>query len=39
MRLFAFVRDEIGYEWYVGSLRGARGTFWSRAGNALDRAC
>lgn len=37
-RIFTFVRDEIGYEAYRGSLRGARGTLWSRAGNALDKA-
>lgn len=37
-RLFRFVRDEIGYQAYPGSLRGARGTLWSGAGNALDRA-
>ncbi|HDM75845.1 MAG TPA: hypothetical protein ENG51_05165, partial [Deltaproteobacteria bacterium] len=35
---FGFVRDEISYEAYVGSLRGARGTMWSRAGNSLDQA-
>jgi cysteine-rich repeat protein len=36
--LFEYVRDEIGYEVYRGSLRGARGTLWSSAGNALDQA-
>ena len=37
-RIFRYVRDEIGYEVYTGSLRGARGTLWSGAGNALDQA-
>jgi hypothetical protein len=35
---FALVRDATHWEAYRGSLRGARGTWWSEAGNALDRA-
>lgn len=38
VKLFQFVRDRIGHETYRGSLRGARGTLWSRAGNSLDKA-
>ncbi|MGQ9905044.1 MAG: transglutaminase domain-containing protein, partial [Anaerolineae bacterium] len=37
-RAFALVRDATHWEAYLGSLRGARGTWWSEAGNALDRA-
>ncbi len=37
-QIFDFLRTEIGYESYVGSLRGARGTLWSAAGNSLDEA-
>jgi uncharacterized membrane protein len=37
-RIFAFLRDEVGYQSYLGSLQGARGTLWSKAGNALDEA-
>ncbi|WP_019866566.1 PKD domain-containing protein [Methylovulum miyakonense] len=37
-KIFQFVRDQIGNEVYKGSLRGARGTLWSKAGNALDKA-
>ncbi|MDC8012749.1 transglutaminase domain-containing protein [Tahibacter soli] len=37
-RIFAFVRDDVGIDPYVGSLRGARGALAGRAGNALDRA-
>ena len=35
--LFTFVRG-LGYESYAGSLRGARGTLWSAAGNGYDQA-
>ncbi|QSA98735.1 discoidin domain-containing protein [Methylococcus sp. EFPC2] len=37
-RIYAYVRDEIRNEIYKGSLRGARGTLWSKAGNSLDKA-
>lgn len=37
-QIFAFVRDAIGIDPYVGSLRGARGALAGHAGNALDRA-
>jgi transglutaminase-like putative cysteine protease len=35
---FRFVRDAIAYEPYSGVMRGAAGTYASRAGNAVDRA-
>jgi transglutaminase-like putative cysteine protease len=34
---FEYVRS-LGYEAYKGSLRGARGTEWSAAGNSLDKS-
>lgn len=37
-QIFAYVRDEVAYEPYGGSLRGARGTAWSQAGSALDQS-
>ena len=36
--IFDYLNKEVGYESYVGSLRGARGTLWSVAGNSLDEA-
>jgi transglutaminase-like putative cysteine protease len=37
-QIFNFLHTQIGYEAYAGSIRGARGTLWSSAGNALDIA-
>ena len=37
-QIFDFLHTQIGYNSYTGSLRGARGTLWSSAGNALDVA-
>jgi uncharacterized repeat protein (TIGR01451 family) len=37
-QIFSFLAQDVGYESYVGSLRGARGTLWSQAGNSLDQA-
>ena len=35
--IFNYVQN-LGFESYQGSLRGARGTLWSQAGNAVDQA-
>jgi Transglutaminase-like superfamily len=37
-KIFRFVADQIQYDPYVGVLRGATGTLWSRAGNSVDQA-
>jgi transglutaminase-like putative cysteine protease len=37
-QIFDFLHTQIGYTSYSGSVRGARGTLWSSAGNALDVA-
>jgi uncharacterized membrane protein len=37
-QIFNFLHTQIGYNSYYGSLRGARGTLWSNAGNSLDVA-
>lgn len=36
--ILTFVTTEIAFEQYPGTLRGARGTLMSRAGNSLDQA-
>jgi uncharacterized membrane protein len=36
--IFDFLHNDVGYNSYLGSVRGARGTLWSTAGNALDVA-
>jgi uncharacterized repeat protein (TIGR01451 family) len=36
--IFSYLNTQVGYNSYTGSLRGARGTLWSSAGNALDVA-
>jgi len=36
--IVAFVKTKVGFEQYQGALRGAEGTFLSRAGNALDKS-
>ena len=36
--IFNFLHTQIGYNSYSGSMRGARGTLWNDAGNALDVA-
>jgi uncharacterized repeat protein (TIGR01451 family) len=37
-QIYNFLQTQIGYNSYVGSLRGARGTLWSGAANSLDDA-
>lgn len=37
-KIFDYLSQGVAFESYVGSLRGARGTLWSGAGNALDEA-
>ncbi|HQU42211.1 MAG TPA: transglutaminase domain-containing protein, partial [Pirellulales bacterium] len=37
-QIYNFLHTQIGYNSYLGSVRGARGTLWSNAGNALDDA-
>ena len=35
--IFGFVQSKVSHQPYVGSLHGARGTLYGRAGNAVDR--
>ncbi|MCA9136679.1 MAG: hypothetical protein KDB00_07970 [Planctomycetales bacterium] len=37
-KIVDFLRNEISFEAYAGSLRGARGTLWANSGNSLDEA-
>ncbi|HWB12842.1 MAG TPA: DUF4214 domain-containing protein [Pirellulales bacterium] len=37
-QIYNFLQTQVGYNSYSGSLRGARGTLWSGAGNSLDDA-
>jgi uncharacterized repeat protein (TIGR01451 family) len=37
-QIFGFLHTQISYNSYTGSVRGARGTLWSSAGNSLDVA-
>jgi uncharacterized repeat protein (TIGR01451 family) len=37
-QIFDYLHNDVGYNSYLGSVRGARGTLWSSAGNALDVA-
>ena len=37
-QIFDYLQTQVGFNSYLGSVRGARGTLWSGAGNSLDVA-
>jgi len=38
VEIFAYVRNNIDYQAYYGSVKGSAGTYWEKAGNDFDQA-